>query len=159
MTIIHQNQKQLYCQVCLHKRVNYNYTPKMLLSYSNERVTLELQECETDTHREREGYIKMYFKKIFEWSIRICKINIIIQLYLRYSMYHLIRLFICHSNWWKVRRKRSRHKSWLQLLNNLCITASFGPLKCLMFLNCCQLPDHQKFIKKQVSSEWLVLHM
>ncbi len=36
----------------------------MLLSYRNynERVTLEQQECETDTHTEREGYIHIYKK-------------------------------------------------------------------------------------------------
>ncbi len=39
----------------------------MLLSYrnDNERVTLEQQECETDTQREREGYIHTFIKNIY----------------------------------------------------------------------------------------------
>ncbi len=38
----------------------------MLLSYrnDNERVTLEQQECETDTHTEKEGYIYTFIKNI-----------------------------------------------------------------------------------------------
>ncbi len=49
---------------------NYNYTPKMLLSYrnDNDRVTLEQQECETDIHTEKDIYTFIKIKKIM-----ICK--------------------------------------------------------------------------------------